>query len=512
MTKSTTAIDLSSSKTCQQLRGKQVLITGTTGFVGKVIIEKLMRMVPDIGGIHLLIRGSEKHPVAADRFTHDIASSSVFERIKRETPDTFDQFCEHKIHCISGEVTEPLFGLPRAQFEALAGQLDLVINSAASVNFREALDKALEINTLCLRNLVELSKLAGDIPVVQVSTCYVSGLNKGHQLEEVARPAHGGIERHQDGYYEIEPLVNLLLDKVADVKSRYQGEQLQDKLIELGIRESNHYGWNDTYTFTKWMGEQLLIKALRGGTLTIVRPSIVESALSEPMPGWIEGVKVADAIILAYAREKVLMFPGKRSGVIDVIPVDLVANAILLSAGEALAEPGRQRIYQACSGSANPVTIGELVDHVMDEAEANHAKYDRLFYRKPARRLAVLDRRIFTALISGVRLPLKLLNSALRGIGQEKDLRMLTNLDETIKLSTVFAFYTSPNYIYHSDALLALSERSGATDQALFPVDAKLIDWKHYFSEIHLNGLNTYALNERKLYRLKPAGGRRKVA
>src|SRR5690606_41488011 len=64
------------------------------------------------------------------------------------------------------------------------------------------------------------------------------------------------------------------------------------------------YGWNDTYTFTKWMGEQLLMKGLDGKTLTILRPSIVESTLKSPAPGWIEGVKVADAIILAYARDR----------------------------------------------------------------------------------------------------------------------------------------------------------------------------------------------------------------
>lgn len=65
---------------------------------------------------------------------------------------------------------------------------------------------------------------------------------------------------------------------------------------------------------------------------------------------------MADAIILAYAREKVTLFPGKRTGVIDVIPVDLVANAIILAAAEAVADSPRHRIYQCCSGSSNPVS------------------------------------------------------------------------------------------------------------------------------------------------------------
>ncbi len=39
-----------SSKVLERLRGKHVLITGTTGFLGKVVLEKLIRAVPDIGG------------------------------------------------------------------------------------------------------------------------------------------------------------------------------------------------------------------------------------------------------------------------------------------------------------------------------------------------------------------------------------------------------------------------------------------------------------------------------
>lgn len=36
--------------------GKTVLLTGATGFVGKVILEKLLWEVPNIGSIFVLIR------------------------------------------------------------------------------------------------------------------------------------------------------------------------------------------------------------------------------------------------------------------------------------------------------------------------------------------------------------------------------------------------------------------------------------------------------------------------
>ncbi|MBO6851737.1 MAG: SDR family oxidoreductase [Marinobacter sp.] len=502
----------SSSTVLEQLRGKHVLVTGTTGFLGKVVLEKLIRAVPDIGGIHLLIRGNKRHPDARDRFVHEIATSSVFEHLRKEDNEAFETFLEERVHCITGEVTEPRFGLPAERFAALANRVDAFINSAASVNFREELDKALTINTLCLNNVVQLARLNRKMAVIQVSTCYVNGKNSGQVTESTIKPAGEDIPRSNAGYYEIEELVRLLDDKIADVRSRYSGKALEKKLVDLGIQEANRYGWSDTYTFTKWLGEQLLMKALDGRALTIVRPSIIESALEEPAPGWIEGVKVADAIILAYAREKVTLFPGKRSGVIDVIPVDMVANAIILSLAEALAEPAQRRIYQCCSGSSNPITLGEFIDHLMAESRTNHAAYAQLFYRQPTKPFIAVNRKLFDVVVGGMRIPLSVTGQVMKLLGQNRELKMLRNLDTSRSLATIFGFYTAPDYIFRNDALQALASRMGELDRMLFPVDARQIDWSVYLRKIHLAGLNQYALTERKLYSLRTAKTRQKAA
>jgi hypothetical protein len=79
----------------------------------------------------------------------------------------------------------------------------------------------------------------------------------------------------------------------------------------------------------------------------------------------------------------------------------------------------------------------------------------------------------------------------------------LRNIDTTRSLATIFGFYTAPNYVFQNDRLMTLSERMGSQDQALFPVDARQIEWATYLRKIHLAGLNRYALSERKLYRFK---------
>jgi alcohol-forming fatty acyl-CoA reductase len=486
------------SQTLKLLKGKHILITGTTGFVGKVMLEKIMRTVPDVGGVYLLIRGTRKHANAGSRFANEIASSSVFEFLKLNAPDYFNDFCHTKIHCVSGEITEHQFGLPRAEFRELAGNIDAIVNCAASVNFREELDRALSINTHSLRNIVELSELGGNIPVIQVSTCYVNGFNQGHIHESVSVPARGEIPRHRDGYFEVGNVIEELEHKIAQTQQQFEGRELKNQLIELGIREANASGWNDTYTFTKWLGEQLLLKSLRGYSLTLLRPSIVESTLREPSPGWIEGVKVADAILLAYAKEKVTFFPGKRSGVIDVIPADLVANSILLSLAEQFKKPGDHHVYQCCSGSANPLTLGTFIDHLMTEAKENHGSYEKLFARRPRKPFIAVNRQLFTAIALCLNAVLSVVNTTLLKLGFKRGLKAKRNLDAAMALSTIFSFYTEPEYIFHNDKLLNLAKRMGKADQVLFPVDASAIDWETYLRKIHMAGLNCYTLKGRK--------------
>lgn len=223
-------------------------------------------------------------------------------------------------------------------------------------------------------------------------------------------------------------------------------------------------------------------------------------------------MKVADAIILAYAREKVTVFPGKRSGIIDVIPVDLVANAIILAVAEALGEPPRTRVYQCCSGSSNPVSLGEFIDHLMAEAKTNYATYERLFYRQPVKPFVAVSRALFDALVGGARIPLALARRTMRMLGQDRELKVLRNLDTTRSLATIFGFYTAPDYIFRNDDLLALASRVGEVDKVLFPVDARQIDWAVYLRKIHLAGLNRYALRAKKTNRPRSSQVREQAA
>src|SRR5690606_26158003 len=74
------------------------------------------------------------------------------------------------------------------------------------------------------------------------------------------------------------------------------------------------------------------------------------------------GFRMAEPVILAYARGLLKEFPGVPEGIVDVIPVDLVTAAIIAVAARGpIDEPD---VVQVASGSVNPLRYRELVDNV----------------------------------------------------------------------------------------------------------------------------------------------------
>src|SRR5256885_10550842 len=65
------------------LKGKTILVTGSTGFLGKSIVEKCLRSIPEIARINLAIRSSARRP-AAERLEREVLSSPAFKRLKEE--------------------------------------------------------------------------------------------------------------------------------------------------------------------------------------------------------------------------------------------------------------------------------------------------------------------------------------------------------------------------------------------------------------------------------------------
>ena len=55
--------NLCQSEIAEYYKNKSIFITGATGFIGKVLIEKLLRSCPELKRIYILIRSKKGHSI-----------------------------------------------------------------------------------------------------------------------------------------------------------------------------------------------------------------------------------------------------------------------------------------------------------------------------------------------------------------------------------------------------------------------------------------------------------------
>lgn len=146
--------------------GKSIFLTGGSGFIGKILVEKLLRSCPGIENIYMLCR-SKKGKNVNERLG-DITSSPVFDVMRETNPQAFN-----KIILIEGDVATIELGISKADQELLKDKVSIVIHSAATINFNEKLSLALETN---LRSMRELIKLGKEMKNLKVNLVLISRL------------------------------------------------------------------------------------------------------------------------------------------------------------------------------------------------------------------------------------------------------------------------------------------------------------------------------------------------
>ncbi|PHT97891.1 Fatty acyl-CoA reductase 1 [Capsicum chinense] len=66
----------------QFLEGKTIFITGVTGYLAKILTEKILRVQPNVKKLYLLIRAPDSNS-AKHRFNNEVLKTDLF-RVLRE--------------------------------------------------------------------------------------------------------------------------------------------------------------------------------------------------------------------------------------------------------------------------------------------------------------------------------------------------------------------------------------------------------------------------------------------
>jgi fatty acyl-CoA reductase len=486
------------------LSGRHALITGVTGFLGAALLERVLSELPDIR-VTVLVRGRYGSP--PDSRMQELLSSNAFRTLReRIGAEGVKQLLTERVTVVVGDVTAGIPDLP--------GDLDVVFHCAASVSFDPPVDQAFQVNVLGVQRLYEAISASGSrAHVVHVSTAYVAGMTKGvipeksleHRVQwteeaEAAMASRSAVEAAS----RRPEMLNRFMEKAraehrragpiavsSDAEERRKN-WVNKRLTEYGRARAQTLGWPDVYTLTKALGERVAetLSADFGLPLSIVRPSIVESALAKPYPGWIEGFKMAEPIILAYGRGSIPEFPGLPEGIIDIIPVDLVVDAMMAIAAT-VPEDGR-RYYHVCSGARNALSYRDLYDNVKEYFERHPLpERGRGEIRVPEWRFPG-RRRVMKKLEAGEKLLARAdrivshlpRSNKVRQIVRRVD-REKRRLDFVRRYADLYGAYTEAEVIYTDDRTLALYRSLTEQDRQRFPFDAAGIDWRTYLQDIH---------------------------
>lgn len=487
------------------LRGKAFLITGATGFLGKVLIEKMLRTAPDVNKIFILIKAKNKEH-AMKRLKNEILNADIFKSLKQVHGKSYQTFMLNKLVPVVGNVCESNLGIDEDTSKMMAKEVDIIVNSAANTTFDERYDIALDINTGGPSRLMNFAKQCHNLKLfLQVSTAYVNGQRQGRIMEKpfctgdsIAREnLLSGVNHNSFPFLNVEDEIKLVLES----KQALDNNSVSQKMKEIGSERANKFGWQDTYVFTKAMGE-MMIDSKRGDIpVVIIRPSVIESTYKEPFPGWMEGSRMMDPIILYYGKGQLTGFLVDPNGVLDVVPADMVVNATLAAMAKHGTEgkPGSS-VYQVASSAVNPLVFKDLARMLFDH-------FNRSPYIDSKGRPIHVPK--MTLLRSMEDLSSHLWQDAINRSGLTDLADPNSNLSKKLEnicrksveqakyLANIYEPYTFYGGRFDNSNTQRLMECMSKEERWEFGFDVESIDWKDYISNVHIPGLRKHVMKGR---------------
>ncbi|KAJ7887253.1 male sterility protein-domain-containing protein [Mycena olivaceomarginata] len=220
----------------------------------------------------------------------------------------------------------------------MAENVTVIIHSAANISLKASYRRAVDDNCLPTLWLAQFGSTFKNLAAfVYISTAYVNGFLPDGPVEE--------------RIYELGDAEQQLSDILT---TRYPES--------LSQAQSTPPLFPSRYSFSKNLTERLLISRNPNLPLLIVRPACIAPAISQPHPYYI---RPGSCPMSTYIRQYLMapdsgvvqVSPKHQSGsnIVDEIPVDLVANLILLHTMR-----GRIGIVHACSQSYVPRSLSQL--------------------------------------------------------------------------------------------------------------------------------------------------------
>ncbi|CAO1442158.1 unnamed protein product [Diamesa hyperborea] len=280
--------------------GQTIFLTGGSGFMGKVLLEKLLYNCSDLKKIFLLIR-DKRGKTTTERINHFL-TLPLFKRIKDEKPEVFD-----KIIPVCGEITLPNLGLSSNDYKMVIHETNIIFHMAATVTFDAPLRTALTLNLLATKILIGMAKEMKSLVVfIHLSTAFCC-------CDEEILEEKVYAWKHKP-------------DDILDLIS-----WMDDDMIEK-VRPFLQSPHPNTYTYTKRLTEIMVEDEYKNLPICIVRPSIVLASYKDPFPGWVDNLNGPTGVIVAAGKGVLRSYYVNPEAYSEMIPVDISINSLLVVA------------------------------------------------------------------------------------------------------------------------------------------------------------------------------------
>uniref|UniRef100_A0A1B6FI90 Fatty acyl-CoA reductase n=3 Tax=Cuerna arida TaxID=1464854 RepID=A0A1B6FI90_9HEMI len=440
--------------------GAHIFITGASGFMGKILMEKLLRTC-NVAQIFILVR--DKKGVKSQERLSSILDDTVFEPLKVEKPGEI-----RKVKIITGDCSLPDLGLSEEHKSQLS-HVNFVFHAAATLSMDQHLRVAFVTNVLATKFLLEFVRTLPHLKAfMYISTAYT------HAYRDLVEETFYDVVFDEE---EVGQLCNQLDDE--------QIGALTPKLIGR---------WGNTYALTKACAENLVSKYDKIIPIGVVRPSIVVSVWgNNPLRGWINNLYGAIGVVTGTGVGLLRLWCADPQMVADMVPVDIAINMTLAAAWEVATKNTGLKIYHSVSSSKNPITYD-----ILRTANFGHGDSERMETTKciAVQWFFLVKNKTMFCLYSIWYhvIPAFFIDIFLQLTGKKSQLMKVYTKVYNVNKS-LMPYCVEKNISFTSNNVDEMWDSLDPVDKRLFFFDLAAMDWQEFWL-FALKGMRVYLLND----------------
>ncbi|XP_015590617.1 putative fatty acyl-CoA reductase CG5065 [Cephus cinctus] len=442
-------------------KGRTIFITGGSGLMGKVLIEKLLYSCSDLEKIYILLR--PRRGRSPEIRVDEMFKLPMFNRIRKTKPSVMK-----KLVPFQGDVTMDKLGLTDEQQERLVNEVSVIFHCAATLRLEAKLKDAIEMNTVGTKRILELSKqIKGLKALVHLSTafCHVDQEELGERVYDAP-----------DDPRDVMRLVQWMDESAIDL--------ITPKLLDPHP---------NTYTYSKRLAEKLVADEYANLPCSIARPSIVTPAWAEPLPGWVDSLNGPVGLIVGAGKGVIRSMHCNANYHAEVIPVDLAINALIAIAfkiGSAVEKPKNIPVYNITQSGVLPIKWGEVLEKGKKVAY-QYPFEGAIWYPDGDIRSSKFIHNLFVFFFHLI--PAYFIDFLMLIFRQKRFMvRIQKRITDGLEL---LQYFTTREWVFHNTNLLILWGDMSPKDKELFPIDFLVLDEVEYLKKIIL-GARQYCMKE----------------